>query len=215
MTRPWIVSAGSRRPATTPSCMPRPRSGDPWTITGDPTEAALLALAAKLGVDRSGLLAACPRIEELTFDSERRRMATLHADGGRGLGRGQGRARGDRPTAGPRRGRRCWPRPTLVADRYAAEGYRVLALAERTVDDVPARLDDAEQRAPARRSRRHGRPAAGRVRAGDRGLPDGRDHAGHDHRRPPAHRAAPSPAASGSSREGGRIADRRRARSAR
>ena len=57
-----------------------PDSGDPWTITGDPTEAALLALAAKRGVDPADLLATCPRVEELTFDSDRRRMATLHAD---------------------------------------------------------------------------------------------------------------------------------------
>jgi Ca2+-transporting ATPase len=32
-----------------------------------------------------------------------------------------------------------------VADRYAADGYRVLALAERWVADVPARLDEAER----------------------------------------------------------------------
>ena len=57
------------------------RRGEPWTITGDPTEGALLAFAAKRGVDRAELVASWPRIEELTFDSERRRMATLHAVG--------------------------------------------------------------------------------------------------------------------------------------
>ena len=31
-----------------------------------------------------------------------------------------------------------------VARQYAADGYRVLAFAERSLADVPARLDDAE-----------------------------------------------------------------------
>ena len=35
-------------------------------------------------------------------------------------------------------------RAERVAERYAVDGYRVLAFAERTIEDVPARLDDAE-----------------------------------------------------------------------
>jgi Ca2+-transporting ATPase len=35
-------------------------------------------------------------------------------------------------------------RAEIVAERYAADGFRVLALAERSVADVPARIDEAE-----------------------------------------------------------------------
>ncbi len=119
-------------------------SGDPWTITGDPTEAALLALAAKRGVDATRLVAACPRVEELTFDSERRRMATLHAtDDAVWVA-----VKGALEALGPlidSADADLVARAERVAERYAAAGYRVLALAERTVPDVPGRLDDAEQ----------------------------------------------------------------------
>ncbi len=119
-------------------------AGGPWTITGDPTEAALLALAAKVGVDRTGLLATCPRIEELTFDSERRRMATLHPAEGSVWVAVKGALEAVGPRLGPDQADTL-AAATPIADRYAAEGYRVLALAERTVGDVPARLDDVEQ----------------------------------------------------------------------
>jgi P-type Ca2+ transporter type 2C len=117
--------------------------GGPWTITGDPTEAALLALATKVGVDRSGLLAVCPRIEELTFDAERRRMATLHPDGAHVWVAVKGALESIGPLLDPADGA-LRLEAEHVADRFAADGYRVLALAERTIDDVPARLDDAE-----------------------------------------------------------------------
>ena len=48
---------------------------------GDPTEAALLALAAKGGLDRDAALARYPRIAEIPFDSAHKFMATLHRDG--------------------------------------------------------------------------------------------------------------------------------------
>ncbi|MFF4650721.1 cation-translocating P-type ATPase [Streptomyces sp. NPDC001380] len=51
---------------------------DRWTALGDPTEAALLAAAAKAGLDRDALVREQPRIAEAPFDSARRRMTTLH-----------------------------------------------------------------------------------------------------------------------------------------
>src|SRR3989337_481598 len=64
-----------------PQTVTRPSTDSrPWSIPGDPTEAALLALAMKRGIDQSELVASCPRVEELTFDSDRRRMATLHVE---------------------------------------------------------------------------------------------------------------------------------------
>ncbi len=47
-------------------------------IVGDPTEAALVVAAAKAGADRNRLEWAYPRIEEIPFDSTRKRMTTVH-----------------------------------------------------------------------------------------------------------------------------------------
>ena len=120
------------------------RSGDPWTITGDPTEAALLALAAKRGVDPADLLATRPRVEELTFDSERRRMATLHAEDEHIWVAVKGALEALGPLLDAAEGP-LLRRAEGMAAGYAADGYRVLAFAERTMSDLPARLDDAER----------------------------------------------------------------------
>ena len=49
-----------------------------WTAVGDPTEAALLAAAVKFGLHPGGLQDRFPRIAELPFDSDRKRMTTAH-----------------------------------------------------------------------------------------------------------------------------------------
>jgi magnesium-transporting ATPase (P-type) len=51
-----------------------------WTMTGDPTEGALLTLAVKAGLDVPGEHAALPRVDTIPFESEHRFMATLHHD---------------------------------------------------------------------------------------------------------------------------------------
>jgi len=48
-------------------------------MVGDPTEGALLVAAAKGGALPTPLAQAYPRIEEIPFDSERKRMVTIHA----------------------------------------------------------------------------------------------------------------------------------------
>ena len=48
---------------------------------GDPTEAALLTLAAKAGFEGKAALANCPRIAEMPFDSAHKFMATFHREG--------------------------------------------------------------------------------------------------------------------------------------
>ena len=57
--------------------------GDRWHIQGDPTEGALVAVAAKAGLDKSQLDSELPRVDEIPFSSETKRMTTLHraADG--------------------------------------------------------------------------------------------------------------------------------------
>ena len=55
-----------------------------WTASGDPTEVALLVLAAKADIDADALRAAAPRGAELPFDADAKLMATAHRgeDGG-------------------------------------------------------------------------------------------------------------------------------------
>jgi len=52
--------------------------GDDGGVVGDPTEAALVVLAAKLGVDAEETRRAYPRVAEVPFDSEYKFMATFH-----------------------------------------------------------------------------------------------------------------------------------------
>jgi Ca2+-transporting ATPase len=49
-----------------------------WTIKGDPTEGALVVAAAKAGLRKPELDAALPRIHEIPFTSESKRMTTVH-----------------------------------------------------------------------------------------------------------------------------------------
>jgi Ca2+-transporting ATPase len=53
-----------------------------WGILGDPTEGALLAAAAKAGFRKSALEEQEPRLGEISFESEKQYMATLHAADG-------------------------------------------------------------------------------------------------------------------------------------
>lgn len=48
-----------------------------WTILGDPTEGALLALAGKAGLFEEDLERNRPRLTEFPFDSERKRMSVI------------------------------------------------------------------------------------------------------------------------------------------
>ncbi len=51
---------------------------DRWVVHGDPTEGALVAAAAKLGLDARDLRHKNARLDAIPFESERRYMATLH-----------------------------------------------------------------------------------------------------------------------------------------
>ena len=54
-----------------------------YRIVGDPTEGALVVAAAKAGLTREELEARYPRVAEVPFDSERKRMSTIHRLNGR------------------------------------------------------------------------------------------------------------------------------------
>jgi Ca2+-transporting ATPase len=49
-----------------------------WKVLGDPTEGALVAAAATMDIETRALSQRCPRVSEIPFSSERKRMSTLH-----------------------------------------------------------------------------------------------------------------------------------------
>ena len=88
------------------------------TATGDPTEVALLRAAAELGVHRGDLEASNPRTETWPFDTEKRRMAVLRADGVIAV---KGAVEAVQPL--------CTPASEESAVLMAGQGLRVLAVA--------------------------------------------------------------------------------------
>jgi Ca2+-transporting ATPase len=49
-----------------------------WRIIGDPTEGAMVVVAAKAGLNRKNTELCLPRAMEIPFDSDRKRMTTIH-----------------------------------------------------------------------------------------------------------------------------------------
>ncbi|HHV63433.1 MAG TPA: cation-translocating P-type ATPase [Firmicutes bacterium] len=58
-------------------------AGECYKIAGDPTEGALVVLAAKAGMTRDKLDRIAPRVREIPFDSQRKRMTTINMVDGR------------------------------------------------------------------------------------------------------------------------------------
>lgn len=120
---------------------------------GDPTEVAVLRTVDPVLVDAVELRQEMPRVEEVAFDSARKRMTTVHDDGeGRFFVAVKGApevieqlcSRLETPT-GPvplDAGRR--DRFLDVAEAYAAAGLRTLAFAYRTSSTLPADPQELE-----------------------------------------------------------------------
>jgi len=58
-------------------------SAERWIVKGDPTEGALVVAAAKAKLWKEELEQKQPRIAEIPFSSERKRMTTVHVDAGK------------------------------------------------------------------------------------------------------------------------------------
>ncbi|MGH7785509.1 MAG: cation-translocating P-type ATPase [Candidatus Binatia bacterium] len=155
-----IYADGRRQPGARPAAA----SGEPWAqlyaalalsndaaaagdgaMTGDPTEIALAVAAAGAGCDKAAMEVAAPRVAELPFDSLRQRMTTLHRapDGLVAFTKGAPErvvAHCDTvlSAAGPVPIERSCV--LAEAERMAAEGLRVLAVASRLWPDLPDTL---------------------------------------------------------------------------
>jgi magnesium-transporting ATPase (P-type) len=122
-----------------------------WSAVGDSTDAALLVLAAKAGIDPKRTLEEQPRVGMIPFDSRRKMMTSVHNRGGvvtayvKGAGneilmRCESALWGDKivPVT-----------PELSEqirnqiDAFAKESYRVIALAVRTLPEAMPKYDSA------------------------------------------------------------------------
>jgi Ca2+-transporting ATPase len=105
-------------------------------VRGDPTEQALWRLAADAGIEKWECERTDPRVRELPFDSDRKRMTTIHAAAGGFVGytKGAPEAVLARCThLATAQGAQDLDRDAMaaVADAMAEDGLRVLAVAVR------------------------------------------------------------------------------------
>jgi len=121
-------------------------------LQGDPTETALHAAAGEAAFDKEELAAAMPRVMELPFDSDRKRMTTVHGDGAGYLAFTKGAPeslvpRCTRVATAHGEAAIDWTAALAEAERMAAEGLRVLAVASRRWDGLPSgeAIDEVEE----------------------------------------------------------------------
>ena len=103
------------------------------THIGDPTETAIVFAAHQFGDTKETLGAAFPRLAELPFDSDRKRMSVVVEHDGRRLAIVKGAFDGIAPlcTAGDTE------RARQVNDEMSRKALRVLAVAAREIDALP------------------------------------------------------------------------------
>ena len=118
-----------------------------WVVIGDPTEGALIAAASKVGFTQGELAETMPRLDVIPFESEYQYMATLHETSDIASTAAEAERtiyiKGSVEAILSRSGQMLDvegnPQPLQSkvisdeADRLAAQGLRVLALAKKTV----------------------------------------------------------------------------------
>lgn len=124
-----------------------------YRMVGDPTEGALVVAAAKAGLWRDEVERRLPRVAEVPFDSERKRMSTIHrAEDGSTIAYVKGAPdvmlplcdaileSGTEVELGPGRRNHI---ENVIRD-LGREGLRVLAIGYRRLDAVPKKIKAAE-----------------------------------------------------------------------
>ena len=109
---------------------------------GDPTETALAAIAAQVDLFKHALETDSPRVHELPFDSDRKRMTTFHHNGNQIEALSKGAPESLLPYCtnswSPNGAQPLDAQAVLAeADRMAAQGMRVLAFASRQWTQLP------------------------------------------------------------------------------
>lgn len=120
---------------------------------GDPTEAALLEMAEMAGTDISLLRSELPRLEELPFDSSKKRMCTLHKINDKYLVFIKGaldvlleKSSGILTTAGVRPLNGLWKQQILEQNKiWSSQGLRVLAMVYKEIQDPSSWENQTEQ----------------------------------------------------------------------
>ncbi|MDI6882200.1 MAG: cation-transporting P-type ATPase [Methanothermobacter sp.] len=124
-----------------------PDDNSGWQIIGDPTEAALLVAAKKIGFDRDQEMKKIPRITELPFDSKRKMMTSIHQKPHKKVAYVKGAPKriislskwisvDGKPEPLTREKRK---EILQIHDELASQGFRMLAMAYR---DLPNQLED-------------------------------------------------------------------------
>ncbi|MFA5205709.1 MAG: HAD-IC family P-type ATPase [Lentisphaeria bacterium] len=112
---------------------------DNWTLVGDPTEGALLTAARKMGFDETRHRREFPRLDVIPFESDTKFMGTLHrlSDSEAVL-----LLKGAPDVLAPRCGLKPEEEQRLTAamNTLAAQGMRVLALAEKSLPATAAHV---------------------------------------------------------------------------
>ncbi len=115
-------------------------AGAGWTVSGDPTEGAMVVAARKAGLDAERLRRDLPRLDAVPFESERQYMASLHRRDGARIASVKG--------APEVLLARCADagRNDLqeVLDRLTGRGMRVLAVAKKRIDADELTPEDLE-----------------------------------------------------------------------
>jgi P-type Ca2+ transporter type 2C len=122
------------------------QEGGEWVVKGDTTEGALVALAEKVGVRQNEVRNLHPRMGEISFTSERKRLTTIHVEpNGRVVAYMKGAPDVVLPLCsaisenGKVRELREDGRATVLSvnEEMAQSALRVIAVAEKTLPSIP------------------------------------------------------------------------------
>ncbi|MFW9870167.1 MAG: cation-translocating P-type ATPase [Candidatus Thorarchaeota archaeon] len=130
-----------------------PDQGTIWRPLGDPTDAALLTLFRKSGLDEDAILKKYEIVHEFPFESELKRMSKICKDGKKFVAFSKGATEVLLPKCAFVDGKDTPTKITTdvvnrvrtMTTEFAAKGYRVISLAYRHLDSVPTGKDAREK----------------------------------------------------------------------
>jgi Ca2+-transporting ATPase len=129
------------------------QEGGKWIVTGDPTEGALVVLAEKMNLNAEKIRVENPRLAEVPFSSERKRMTTIHDIKNSKMAYMKGAPElvlslcsfilenGKAKKLGQEDRKRI----AAVNDEMASKALRVLAVAERKIPNMDAEPEKLEK----------------------------------------------------------------------